>query len=210
MTLMTTSRRPMEHRDQARHVLDGMMTVDFYSINRALRGSGSLDEQCGAYLDMEGWESRRQFAEATHFAFYDLWRAGALGTHAGETAYRGCTFSSMALDGMVHAGYLLDHGYGFATPWREEAEDHLHEDERSIKGIYPDGDETLVPVLFEIQIGQSSLYLPAKDEPDPCDLRAGFMIARQGGQFILERYSMLKFTKVTRGDVVQVLCQQRL
>lgn len=67
-----------------------------------------------------------------------------------------------------------------------------------------------MPVLFEIQIGQSSLYLPAKDEPDPFDLRTGFMLERQSGQFILERYSMLKFVEVAHGDVVHVRCEQRL
>lgn len=200
----------MEHLAQARAVLDGMMSVDFYSINRALRGSGSLQRECGAYLDWEGWESKQQFAEAARLAFYDLWRRGALGDHAGRIAYRGCTFGSRALKQMVRDGYLLDHGYGFATPCREEAECHLHDDERDIKGIYPDGDETLVPVLFEIQIGQSSLYLPAEDEPDPFDLRTGFMLERQSGQFILERYSMLKFVEVAHGDVVHVRCEQRL
>ena len=36
------------------------------------------------------------------------------------------------------------------------------------------------------------------------------MLERQSGQFILERYSLLKFVEVTRGDVMHVRCEQRL
>ena len=202
--------RAIGHIGNVLAVLDGMMSVDFYSINRALRGSGTLDRGCGAYLDWEGWESQRQFAEAAHLAFYDLWHAGALGTSAGKSAFRGCTFERGQMEGSLRSGYLIDHGYGFATAYREEAESHLSEEGLPVKGIYCEEGQPLVPVLFEIQIGRSSLYLPAKDEPDPFGLRTGFMLERQSGQFILERYSMLKIREVSRGDVVHVRCEQRL
>lgn len=101
------------------------------------------------------------------------------------------------MEGILRSGYLIDHGYGFATAYREEAESHLSEEGLPVKGIYCEEGQPLVPVLFEIQIGRSSLYLPAKDEPDPFGLRTGFMLERQSGQFILERYSMLKIREVS-------------
>lgn len=190
-----------------RHVLDGMMTSDFYRINRALRGVGSLDGACGAYLDMEGWESGRQFAEAARLAFYDLWRAGALGTGSGRTVYRGVTFERGDVEEMLGSGVMLDAGYGFATACRDEAEDHLSEDQHAIKGVYG---QDLIPVLFEIRVGRSSLFLPGPGDPDPFGLRKSFMLERHGGQFILERHSMLKINEASRGDLVHVLCEQRL
>lgn len=192
--------------------LEGAQTVDFYSINHALRGQGSLHETCGAFLDYHGYTSRQQFANELSLTFYDLWRAGALGTRAGELAYRGCHFTLDQLSAFQRDGYIWDRGYSFATPDRDEAIYHLNDEARTEKRIPAGADETR-PVLLQVTVGRSSIHLPGDGEDDPFRLReAGPFVERlTRGQFILDRNSMLKITSGrSENNVIVLDCEQRI
>lgn len=156
-------------------VLDMMVCTDFYTLNQALREGRSESwwgKECGSWTDYHlGW-TRQEAIKETSLLFYDVWRAGVLGSEQGRVGFRGCTFTRQQLDRIIQERILVDAGYSFATPNLGTALAHLDHQKRSIKRVYSQDDE-LVPTLLEIITGRLCLYIPGEGEADPLKLRSG-------------------------------------
>ncbi|MCK6214291.1 hypothetical protein KZX15_07905 [Micrococcus luteus] len=195
-------------------VVNGLRPFDFYAINRALRKGHPLTGTCGAFLDWEGWRSQGEFVEAVSRLFFEAWRSGALGAKAGSTAYRGITVTEDVLSQFLRERLIVDLGYGFATPCRDLALFHLHEDQRTEKGVYAeDGGAKPVSVLLEITVGRYPLYCPSGSEPDPFGIRPieGMASTAKAGEFVFDRGALLRITAVDLTSSPDVLvCEHRI
>lgn len=182
--------------------LDGALTIDFYSINQALRGLKPFQRSCGAYLDYCGWRSEEEFARALRESFYDLGLKGQLGNRAGDEAHRGVLLDQRQLTDITGNRLIFDAGYSFATPSAATALEHVDQERMIEKRLNEDPENPLSPVMLKIRVGEASVYLPGPDDDDPLEIRRhGNHLANiKEGQYLLERHSVLKINDMALGS----------